>query len=351
MKLLLSFFIIACIRDVRNEVVFKNDDETGSNRSAASMNSGSDGGNGTREGRNLFNWISSFTDTDADPYLAKANAVCLEGDLSECFKAKALSGLDEFFTKESYSLNDNARIIRMPDEHVRSVYQEPYEFTSSARSEEPEWDQFVKFLMRKVERFLKSTAIEVKINDEVTEQGRYSPRFIDEISSELDTIEDKKAGVITRHKLKKMLIPMLIVLKLFKLKLLLFLPLILGLASFKKFLGFLAIVVPGLIGFFKLCKPDLHHNYGSFGHSNFYHRPPHHFSAAAPDTLYVNKYNNRETGSPDVIQYLYDSYSGSQQQPDYYGNNFAEKANAAGSSPVAFREDAHKLAYNGYQNQ
>lgn len=48
---------------------------------------------------------------------------------------------------------------------------------------------------------------------------------------------------------------MLLVLKLFKLKLLLFLPLILGLASFKKFLGFLAIVIPGLIGFFKLYKP------------------------------------------------------------------------------------------------
>jgi hypothetical protein len=68
----------------------------------------------------------------------------------------------------------------------------------------------------------------------------------------------------------------LIILKLFKLKLLLFLPLILGLASFKKLLGFLALVIPGLIGFFKLCKPDLHHNYGSYGHSSFYHQPPHH---------------------------------------------------------------------------
>lgn len=138
--------------------------------------------------------------------------------------------------------------------------------------------------------------------------------------------------------------------KLFKLKLLLFLPLILGLASFKKFLGFLAIVVPGLIGFFKLCKPDLHHNYGSFGHSSYYHRPPHQFvSAASPDTLYVNKYN-REQGSPDVIQYLYDSYSGS--QPDYYSNNnFADKHAASASSSVAFRDDAQKLAYNGYQNK
>lgn len=47
---------------------------------------------------------------------------------------------------------------------------------------------------------------------------------------------------------------MLIVLKLFKLKLLLFLPLIFGLVSFKKFLTFLAIVIPGVIGFLKLYK-------------------------------------------------------------------------------------------------
>jgi hypothetical protein len=81
--------------------------------------------------------------------------------------------------------------------------------------------------------------------------------------------------VAARTKLKKLFIPLLIILKLFKLKLLLFLPLILGLASFKKLLGFLALVIPGLIGFFKLCKPDLHHNYGSYGHSSFYHQPPH----------------------------------------------------------------------------
>lgn len=67
---------------------------------------------------------------------------------------------------------------------------------------------------------------------------------------------------------------MLIILKLFKLKLLLFLPLILGLASFKKLLGFLAIVVPGLIGFFKLCQPHLQ---SAFPASNYY--TPH-YSAA-----------------------------------------------------------------------
>lgn len=189
---LLCFFLIAYIESVRNEIVFKND-ETGFPRNHTVS------ANGTRDGRNLLNWISSFTDTETDPYLAKANAACLEGDLSECFKAKALSSLDDFFTKDSYTLNDNARVIRMPEEHVRSLHQEPYEFSSAPRAEEPEWDQFVKFLMRKVERFLKSTAIEVKFADDVTDGGRYAPRFIDEISSELDTIEDKKASIFSKY--------------------------------------------------------------------------------------------------------------------------------------------------------
>lgn len=184
--------VIASCELVRGEVVFRNDQET------SNYNNASTAANGTSDGRNLLSWISSFTDTETDPYLAKANAACLEGDLSECFKAKALSSLDDFFTKESYLFNDNAKLIRMPEEHLRRVYQEPYEFSSAARSEEPEWDQFVKFLMRKVERFLKSTAIEVKFSDDVTESGRYSPRFIDEISSELDAIEDKKASVFSK---------------------------------------------------------------------------------------------------------------------------------------------------------
>lgn len=93
---------------------------------------------------------------------------------------------------------------------------------------------------------------------------------------------------------------MLILLKLFKIKLLLFLPLILGLASFKKLLGFLAIVIPGLIGFFKLCKPDLH---SSFGHSNYYNGP--HYSPAGvgygphfkePIPSFSHQYGNSHPG-------------------------------------------------------
>lgn len=68
-------------------------------------------------------------------------------------------------------------------------------------------------------------------------------------------------------------------------------PLILGLASFKKLLGFFAIIVPGLIGFFKFCKPDLN---ASFGQNNYYNKPhytssglgyhPHHYREGEYDT-------------------------------------------------------------------
>lgn len=86
----------------------------------------------------------------------------------------------------------------MPDVQLRRLVQEPYEFSSTPRTDEPEWDQFVQFLLRKVERFVKATALEVKVPDELTEEGRYSPRFVDEIASELDVLEDKKASVFSK---------------------------------------------------------------------------------------------------------------------------------------------------------
>ena len=146
---------------------------------------------GVRKGKNLLDWIGFGTGSDTDPYLARANSACLEGDLSECFKSRALASLDDFFDKDTYILTDNAKVIRMPAAHLRQIRQEPLEFSSTARAEEPEWDQFVKFLLRKVERFVKSTAVEVQFPNEVTEGGRYSPRFIDEIATEIDIIEDK----------------------------------------------------------------------------------------------------------------------------------------------------------------
>ncbi|KAJ8969035.1 hypothetical protein NQ317_018054, partial [Molorchus minor] len=164
----------------------------------------------------------------------------------------------------SYYLSDNAKIFRLPETQLRHLAEEPFEFSSSPRSDEPEWDQLIKFAMRKVEKFLKSTSIELSFDDEVTERGRYAPRFIDEIVGEIDLIEDKKDSIFKRKQLKKLFIPLLLILKIFKLKLLLFLPLILGLASFKKLLGFLAIIIPGAIAFFNLCKPVLKQQNGGF---------------------------------------------------------------------------------------
>ena len=115
---------------------------------------------------------------------------------------------------------------------------------------------------------------------------------------------------------------MLIILKLFKLKLLLFLPLILGLASFKKLLGFLAIIIPGLIGFFKLCKPNLQ---SPFSGGNHY--APHYSQAGVG-------YHPLYKEGPSFA----DDYSGG-----YYGDD--------NNRQLTFRDrpqQAQDLAYSGY---
>ncbi|XP_059469262.1 uncharacterized protein LOC132193004 [Neocloeon triangulifer] len=283
-----------------------------------------------REGKNLLaDLIGLGTGPETDPYLAAANSQCLNGDLAECFKSRALASMDDFFQQERYQLGDHARVVRLPGWRQRVGKQ--YEFSSSTpRAEETEWDHFTKFLMRKAEDFVRSAAIEVNVPQELLgqEHGRFAPRFVDEIASEIDIIEDKTENSFSRTKLKKLFIPLLIILKLFKLKLLLFLPFILGLASFKKILGFLALVVPGLIGFYKLCKPNIQGPYGNYGHSNFYSQPP----VAAP-------------------QYPYYGGGGS-----FYGrdtNNLQTAASSHASSPVSFRDpedhrDSHQIAYQGY---
>ncbi|KAL3268017.1 hypothetical protein HHI36_007150 [Cryptolaemus montrouzieri] len=273
-----------------------------------------------RQGRGLLDWIGLGTGADTDPYQARTNANCISGDLAECFKSRALSAFEEFFSKPLYELSENARIRMMPSSQLRQLADEPFEFSEAPRSEDSEWDQLVKFASRKVEKFMKSTGIELDFSNEVTEQGRYSPRFVDEIVDEIDLIEDKKDSFFKRKQLKKLFIPLLLVLKIFKLKLLLFLPLILGLASFKKFLGFLAILVPGLIAFFKFCKPAIHSNFGNGG--NFYPGP--HYSPAG-------------------IAFQPHFKESSQ----YSGDSFFNGHHSAG---VNFRDDnnAQQLAYSGW---
>lgn len=169
------------------------------NATAARSAATGDGAAGAnRAGKNLFSWLGSFADEEADPYLASANGACLQGDMTECFKARALSGLGEFFVRDAYRLNENVRVVRLrADDDGFGRSSRAFEFSAEPRPDDTEWDRLVKFGMRKVERFLRTAAVEVHVPDELTEGGRYSPRFIDEISSELDTLEDKKASVIS----------------------------------------------------------------------------------------------------------------------------------------------------------
>ncbi|XP_049277560.1 uncharacterized protein LOC125760960 [Anopheles funestus] len=270
-----------------------------------------------RQGKNLFDFIGLGTGGNVDPYLARTNTQCLNGELAECFKSQALNTFGEFFDKDQYQLTSDARIIRLPETQLRSLAQEGYEFVGESRHSDSEWELLYKYALRRLERFVKSTALEFQMPDELTEEGRYSARFIDEISDEIDVIEDKKAPLFTRHRLKKIFIPLLLILKVFKLKLLLFLPLVLGLASFKKLLGFLAIVVPGVIGYLKLFKPhqscctnDIFsggyqpqyspQGIGSIGYSPYKEFTGQHYSR--PEGGYASPYSNyyRESGRTDV---------------------------------------------------
>lgn len=73
-----------------------------------------------------------------------------------------------------------------------------------------------------------------------------------------------------RKKLKRLIIPLLLVLKVFKLKLLLFLPFILGIAGLKKILGLAAIILPGLFAFLRICRPQGFGPSGGGGFSDFF---------------------------------------------------------------------------------
>ncbi|XP_037953720.1 probable E3 ubiquitin-protein ligase bre1 [Teleopsis dalmanni] len=283
---------------------------------------------------------------DNDPYLARTNSNCLTGDLSECFKTQALNSFDEIFYRDNYRLSDFARIVRMPETQQRSLLQEPFEYSESPRNEDTDWDQLVKYALRRAERFIKSTAIEIDVPEELTEAGRYDARFIgNDIDSELDIIEDKHAPLFTRKKLKKMIIPLLLVLKIFKLKLLLFLPFILGIAGLKKILGLAAIILPGLFAYFKLCRPPG----GAPG-----------FGGGAFSGLFGSKntfpeYSPQGVGSATYYHH-HEHYDGQNNSPYYrqdpafakpYTDYYSKNVQTGSGNSVSFG-DAHDIAYSGY---
>jgi hypothetical protein len=293
---------------------------------------------GRQSARHLFDYVGLGTGNNIDPYLRKTNEKCLNGELAECFKSQALNTFDDFFKRDVYVLTPHVRVLRVPETQLRSLDYEPYEFSNEARqiSESTEWSELIQFALRKAERFMKSNVIELEIPEQLTEGGRYSPRFVDEISDELDVIEDKHAPLFTKHKIKKMFIPMLIILKLFKLKLLLFLPFILGITGLKKILGLAALVVPGVIGYFKLCRPTSGFNNHIYSEGQSYPQ----YSAqglggASYSSLYSKYPSNPYREDPGFAS----PYN------NYYSRDASVGIDSSSSGSVRFGEDAQDLAY------
>ncbi|EDW97831.1 uncharacterized protein LOC6537573 [Drosophila yakuba] len=313
---------------------------------------------GVGEERGRSSLLSIFgLGNDNDPFLARTNSNCLGGDLSACFKTQALNTFDEIFFKDQYKLSDFARVVRLPETQQRSLLQEPFEYSEEPRGDDDEWNQLLKYGLRRTERFLKSTALEVEWPEELTEAGRYEARFIgNDIDGELDLIDDgQRAGHFSRKKLKKMIIPLLLVLKIFKLKLLLFLPFILGIAGLKKILGLAAIILPGLFAYFKLCRPPggVGGAFGGglsglFGGKNTF--PEYNPQGVGAATYYHHHehFEGGHGGAPGP--YYRQEPSFAKPYTDYYSKSYqgqqVQGQQVAGNS-VSFG-DPQEAAYNGY---
>lgn len=86
---------------------------------------------------------------------------------------------------------DNVSIIRIFFHRVTLLY---------FRSSDSDWDQLMKFALRKAEKFVKTVAIELHIPSEETGENEvYAPRFLDEIADEIDTLENKKDTLFCKH--------------------------------------------------------------------------------------------------------------------------------------------------------
>lgn len=89
--------------------------------------------NKTRQGKGLFDWLG--VDRDVDPYVAKTDQGCLNGDLAECFKSQALRYFSDFFDQPRYDMNERVKVVRMSSNVVRQVDRQPYEYSGEARYE------------------------------------------------------------------------------------------------------------------------------------------------------------------------------------------------------------------------
>ena len=56
------------------------------------------------------------------------------------------------FVNLTFSLSDFARVVRLPETQQRSLQQEPFEYSQEPKNEDSDWDQMVKYALRKAER-------------------------------------------------------------------------------------------------------------------------------------------------------------------------------------------------------
>lgn len=155
-----------------------------------------------------------------------------------------------------------------------------------------------------------------------------------------------------------MIIPLLLVLKIFKLKLLLFLPFILGIAGLKKILGLAAIILPGLFAYFKLCRPPggVGGAFGGglsglFGSKNTF---PEYTPQGVGAATYYHHHEHFEGGHGGGAPGPYYRPEPSFAKPysDYYSKSYHQadgqvQAQQVGGNSISFG-DAQEGAYNGY---
>ncbi|CAH0388365.1 unnamed protein product [Bemisia tabaci] len=268
---------------------------------------------------------NGMDDTNSEPLQNKTKidslSACSQGELNGCTKSSAMVSWDRFTSRQAFASSEHT-------EFTRSSRRVEKFLGSEAKSVDSSWTEFAWTMLERVGAFAA---------DELTQADSDAPRFLDEIASEIDALEDKNDNIFSRTKMKKLLIPLLLVLKVFKLKLLLFLPLILGLVSFKKLIGVLIFTLPALIGFLKLAKlREISHSYGSFGHSSYYNLPPHRrYQLAADDPGVYSRY------APPPPPTLRDKHRDAYQ----YAGTHQSLASPQGNT----QDDRHHLAYNSYQ--
>lgn len=71
-------------------------------QSSGLENNGNNGVNGHRQGKGLLDFVGLGTGPNVDPYIARTNANCLNGELAECFKSQAINTFTDFFNKDLY---------------------------------------------------------------------------------------------------------------------------------------------------------------------------------------------------------------------------------------------------------